>query len=94
MKIIDDLIELMKKTEYEYIGYDGRSSTSTLLSRFTVNESIAMRQLLLEFMQKNVIDAKIENEGLKQRIMILEACVKNSNFAPLIGGNKKESESK
>jgi hypothetical protein len=84
MQIIDDLIETMQTTKYEHSSYDGKKSESTLLSRHQGNETIAMRQVLLEFMQKNFIDAKLENEGLKQRIMILKACVNNSNFAPII----------
>jgi len=84
VKIIDEFIEKIKTTQYEYICYDGKKSTTTILSRFDNSATMVMRQILLEFMQKNVIDAKLENEGLKQRIMVLEACVNNSNFAPII----------
>lgn len=80
MKQVDEIIEKFKNTKYSSDNTD----LPILSSQYSKNEETAIRQVLLEWIQDNFNQNYIEQETLKQRIMILEEIVKKSNFRPMI----------
>lgn len=91
---LEEFLEKLKKTTYEYEGYGGRKESAYVISQkhFQQVESL-IKQYLIECHTATAV----EMGELKAKVYAYEAIIANSNFAPVLQAKthnevKNESE--
>ena len=88
MKEIDQIIAKLKEASYD--GGKHIGATTVISNYSNKNEVLAIRQVLLEWIQENFSDKTLECEILQQRVSFLEAMVAKSTFAPFAQIDQEE----